>query len=116
MTWHNANDHCTTFGAELPTLTTAETADRFHALNSARNWLGYTDEANEGVWVDRHGNEINPMPWSPGQPDNNGGGGHYAIFNWSPAKVDDHSATYTLPHYCVMTGAIQTLLGKTQII
>ena len=109
-TWQDANDLCSTFGAELPTLTTADTADRFSAITTAMTWLGYTDEANEGVWVDRHGNPpIVNLPWHPSQPD---GSGDYAKFNWViVGKVDDEGASRTLEHYCVMTGAIKTLLS-----
>ena len=107
-TWLNAKDLCATFGAELPRLTTENTADRLVAVRAEESWLGYTDEANEGVWVDRFGNEGTHLNWAGGEPNNNMGRGHYAYL-YSNGEVDDVSDTDLAPHYCVILGEIYTV-------
>ena len=110
-TWPNAKDLCATYGAELPRLTTENTADRLVAVRAEESWLGYTDEANEGVWVDRFGNEGININWAGGEPNNNMGRGHYAYL-YKNGEVDDVSDTDLAPHYCVILGESYTLFFR----
>jgi hypothetical protein len=42
------------------------------ALSAADTWVGISDAATEGVYVDVHGEAATFLPWAPGEPDNNG--------------------------------------------
>ncbi len=78
--WTTAKQTCITDGthlavpndmAELSALRGAITVDP----SSNYFWIGDTDQAAEGTWLDVLGNPAPYLPWAMGQPNNGGGPG-----------------------------------------
>ena len=78
--WNTAKQTCITDGthlaipndmAELTALRQAIAVDP----QSNYFWIGDTDQAVEGTWLDVLGNSNPYLPWAPGQPNNGGGPG-----------------------------------------
>ena len=72
--WTNQRSFC---GAEPANVYLAipNDAAELHALlglTVADAWVGISDAATEGVYVDVHGQTATFLPWAPHEPDNNG--------------------------------------------
>ena len=61
-------------------------------LNGNQQWIGYNDEANEGVWVDFFGEEAEHIQWYSNEPNNCCGGEDCAVLGWGGGiTVNDHT-------------------------
>jgi hypothetical protein len=71
ITWHSANWQCTKQGAHLAIINSKAENDwvtshsNFHHI-----WIGSTDKANEGNFVDHNGEPLTYTNFSPGEPNN----------------------------------------------
>jgi hypothetical protein len=111
--WVTARATCEAFGAghalALPT-TDAErlaVAAAARALVLDRWWLGGTDAAVEGTWVDTAGAPITYQPWAMFEPNNFGGGENCLDLLADPAEgagrtdlFDDRTCTALYPFVC----------------
>ncbi len=57
---------------------------------TADSWIGITDEAVEGTWLDIHGNTLTYTNWNAGEPNNTNGVEHFGhliktLGNWNDA-------------------------------
>ena len=100
-----AEAECASFGAELAPLTASDTASKLSTLmgHGYSQWLGYSDVAEEGKWVDKHGNEHKNMPWKAGEP-NGGTSENYALlYSNPPGLVNDWCSTCKARFHCVQS-------------
>ncbi|XP_028822443.1 asialoglycoprotein receptor 1-like [Denticeps clupeoides] len=101
MSWHRARDHCTSRGASLLVLQSADER-RFVVSRTAPLffWLGLSDErTGSWEWVDRTPYKIDRREWMPGQPDDwrlHGleGGEDCAHFHSDGRYNDDHCSRH----------------------
>jgi len=77
--WPMARDACAAFGPGHALAVPKDDAERIAISAKARAtvvdrwWLGGTDAATEGTWLDTAGNAITFQPWASGEPNNTGG-------------------------------------------
>ncbi len=67
--WHEAHAYCSSLGAHLVTIQSAQ-ENQFVARLAPEMWLGATDETQEGVWGWVTGESWNYSSWYPGEPNN----------------------------------------------
>lgn len=84
MGWSEAKDLADALGenVELATIRNgAEAAWVVGNLTASPVWIGFTDEAQEGVWAWRSGEPVTYENWAPGEPDDAGAGQDACSFN-----------------------------------
>jgi len=84
MNWGEAKDLADALGAsvELATIrSAAENAWLVSSVTASPAWIGFTDEAQEGLWVWRSGEPVTFENWAPGEPDDGGAGQDACSFN-----------------------------------
>jgi hypothetical protein len=67
LPWDAARSDCEADGAHLTILDDANEA----ASNAVGDWVGITDETQEGTWRTIKGGVATFLPWQSGQPDGN---------------------------------------------
>ena len=117
VSWSEALETCRGFGPGHSLALPTSDAERL-ALGAAaraklvdRWWLGGTDEAMEGVWIDPEGAPIDYQPWAPGEPNNTGEGGENCLDILADPiegvdrtdRFDDRACGAAYPFICVCT-------------
>jgi len=105
-TWHAAAAACEATGGMLAAITTD---DEQRALVKAlagplsmdRVWLGVTDAAVEGTWLDARGAKQTFFGWGPSEPNDSGGEDCVELL-LSTGKWNDLACSATRPFVCEM--------------
>lgn len=115
QTWADALESCRSFGPGHSLALPTSDAERIALSAEARAtvvsrwWIGGTDEATEGTWLDPDGTPIAYQPWAPGEPNDFGGEDCLDLLA-DPVEgtartdlFDDRSCDATLPVICACT-------------
>jgi hypothetical protein len=83
LSWLDAQAQAQAMGGNLATINDA-TENQFlaNAFDVGWLWIGYTDQAEEGVWQWISGETSTYTNWAQWEPNNNSGDEHYAVTNW----------------------------------
>lgn len=116
VAWPEARDACAAFGPGHALALPGDDAERIALSTVAteaspdRWWLGGTDVAAEGTWLDLDGAPITYLPWAPGEPNNTGGAENCLDVLADPAeggarvdRYDDRTCTAPYPYICACT-------------
>ena len=88
LTWRQGEEYAISIGGHLASVDD-ESEDSFLRNIFERGWIGYTDEATEGVWVWTNGSTSSYTNWDANQPDNSGSIQDYAQVWTQSGKWDD---------------------------
>jgi hypothetical protein len=97
-TWTNARNDCADDAPGLTHLAVPNNATENTGLANAQtqdSWIGITDAATEGTWLDVFGMPLTYTAWAGGQPD----GGNCALINNAAAWVDE-SCNNSIRYIC----------------
>lgn len=89
--WGLAEGIAVSIGGHLATVNTQAENDFLTSTFcnvSAPFWIGFTDQVQEGQWRWTSGEPVTYTNWHPGEPNNDGGLGHWAAINWHFARGD----------------------------
>ena len=111
LTYDKAVKYCASMRMHLPVPNTEQQYEDLKNIPRDKRWnsywLGYTDAASEGTWVNIYnGEELAIDKWGIDQPDNDGSGQdqvemyQYGSFQWNDIDSSDNSYRSTL---CMMT-------------
>ena len=92
LTWEEAQAEARERGGKLVEIDSqAENDFILQTFGDGTNsiFVGFSDAANEGVWVGADGEEATFVNWLPGQPDNSGAGQDYARIASTNGRWDD---------------------------
>jgi hypothetical protein len=112
-TWSAARTHCQSMGKDLVMVKTGYEQYQLEQLLSpaASYWIGYTDQASEGIWKwvdgttgwigDSNGTPYGFNNWQSGQPDDYGGNQDFAyIWGTTGYKWDDNMSSANQFYIC----------------
>ena len=99
-TWYGARDHCWSMQSTLARIDTIFHDRAIGSLSPHFIWIGATDRAQEGVWKDAMGQELEYFNWDHFQPDNSQNRQHCAHIQWGQKveqKWNDNNCLLALP-------------------
>jgi hypothetical protein len=108
MVWDEAKGGCAGLGAHLARIESDEedawVLETAKEINNERWWIGLTDQAQEGVWLDDQGSPIDYFNWGPNEPNNAQGGQDCGQTNRFPPNDgwNDDLCDKALPFVCKM--------------
>jgi len=95
FTWHEAKAAVASLGGHLVIVDDAAENEFIRSTVLADYvWIGLTDEANEGTFVNVDGSTPSYLNWSSGEPNNNGGNEHYTRLLRNSGKWTDRNAAF----------------------
>ncbi|HEY5939060.1 MAG TPA: C-type lectin domain-containing protein [Kofleriaceae bacterium] len=95
VSWNDAREDCAADGAYLTIPDDALEA----ASDAIGDWIGITDEVEEGTWMTLEGVPATFLPWQPGQPDG-GVGENCARLDDGLDQLEDRACTDTRDYSC----------------
>eukprot|EP00937_MAST-01D_sp_MAST-1D-sp2_P005076 g5076.t1 len=102
LSWFDARARCQAQGGDLVSIRDNATLDSVHAATRGQQttvWLGITDSASEGSWVNVDGSSIPFVRWGTGEPNDVGGGEDCAELA-SDARLNDQACTKKRAFVC----------------
>ena len=70
LNWTSANEYCNEKGMSFVTFETNEEAEYFNSISGNQCWVGITDVARRGTFMQVSGVISPNLPWTQGQPSN----------------------------------------------
>ncbi len=118
--WTGANSACNGIGGHLVSIGSAQENSFLLSIYApARQWIGFTDQAQEGNWQWASGEPVAYTNWNaPVEPNNSGGVEHYAEITGATGLWNDMpNAQITSPFVCEFsnptTVSIEWSTGET---
>jgi len=106
-TWVNAETDCAGDVTGATHLVVLSSAGEVAYIESQLGWIGLTDRANEGVFLDVTNEAGDLRPWLPGQPDNGGGNENCAQMK-TASGIDDDQCGNSHRYVCECDGHAPT--------
>lgn len=99
QTWHAARDNCARLGARLAVVTSERENEFLVRHMNGSNFIGLSDEVQEGRWVWEDGSNIVYENFAEGEP-NNSGGVEDVVEIRRDGEWNDLASFHTLPYIC----------------
>ena len=103
-TWVEARSFCLSVAqtnGDLASIPDQATNEFLTTLSTDISYIGASDAESEGTWKWSDGTPWGFQNWAPGEPNNNGGSGHFGAINFNGVGLwDDDSEFVPRPFFC----------------